>query len=203
LQPSQARLCYSGVYMATPDSTDLCARLADDLDTHFTELVMDHQQLVFGVAVRVTGDAAAAEDVAQEVFVRAYRAMRRYPEERVPELRLRPWLGRMTLNLARNSIRGRRHHANVDDLAEIETRNEEGPLQMIQRSEEQRMWARLLAALPERYRLAVALRHVDGLSYAELAETLGKPLGSVKSDVHRGIDLLRAAYDAEQRREIA
>ncbi len=65
------------------------------------------------------------------------------------------------------------------------------------------MWARLLKALPDRYRLAVALRHVDGLSYAEIAETLGKPLGSVKSDVHRGIDLLRAAYDAEQRREIA
>ena len=61
------------------------------------------------------------------------------------------------------------------------------------------MWARLLAGLPQRYRLAVALRHVDDLSYAEIAETLNKPLGSVKSDVHRGIALLRAAYDAEQR----
>ena len=61
------------------------------------------------------------------------------------------------------------------------------------------MWARLLAGLPDRYRLAVALRHVDGLSYAEIAETLGRPLGSVKSDVHRGTALLRAAYDAEQR----
>jgi RNA polymerase sigma-70 factor (ECF subfamily) len=61
------------------------------------------------------------------------------------------------------------------------------------------MWARLLAGLPARYRLAVALRHVDDLSYAEIAETLNKPLGSVKSDVHRGIALLRAAYDAEQR----
>ena len=61
------------------------------------------------------------------------------------------------------------------------------------------MWGRLLAGLPARYRLPVALRHVDELSYAEIAETLGKPLGSVKSDVHRGIALLRAAYDAEQR----
>lgn len=61
------------------------------------------------------------------------------------------------------------------------------------------MWARLLAGLPPRYRLAVALRHVDELSYAELAETLARPVGSVKSDVHRGIALLRAAYDAEQR----
>jgi RNA polymerase sigma-70 factor (ECF subfamily) len=199
MQPIAAPLCYSGVYMATPVSDDLCARLATDLDGHFTELVMEHQHLVFGVALRVVRDAAAAEDVAQEVFVRAYRAMRRYPEERVRELRLRPWLGRMTLNLARNAIRGRRQHVDVDDVAEMETRSEEGPLQLLQRSEEQRMWARLLTALPERYRLAVALRHVDGLSYAELAETLGKPLGSVKSDVHRGIDLLRAAYEAENR----
>ena len=61
------------------------------------------------------------------------------------------------------------------------------------------MWARLLGQLPERYRLAVALRYIDDLSYPELAETLGKPLGSVKSDVHRGTALLRAAYDAEQR----
>jgi RNA polymerase sigma-70 factor (ECF subfamily) len=61
------------------------------------------------------------------------------------------------------------------------------------------MWRRLLDGLPPRYRLAVALRHLDELSYAEIAETLGRPLGSVKSDVHRGIALLRAAYDAEQR----
>lgn len=189
--------------MTTPEIDDLCARLATDLDGHFTELVVDHQQLVYGVALRVVRDAAGAEDVAQEVFVRAYRAMRRYPEERVRELRLRPWLGRMTLNLARNAIRSRRLHADLDEVGEFEQRNEEGPLQLLQRTEEQRMWGRLLAALPARYRLAVALRHVDGLSYAELAETLGKPLGSVKSDVHRGIDLLRAAYDAEQRREIA
>jgi RNA polymerase sigma-70 factor (ECF subfamily) len=189
--------------MATTQTDDLCARLATDLDGHFTELVMDHQQLVFGVAVRVTGDAAAAEDVAQEVFVRAYRVMRRYPEERVRELRLRPWLGRMTLNLARNAIRDRRPTTDIEDLTDHPHSADDGPLQLLQRTEERRMWARLLAGLPERYRLAVALRHVDGLSYAELAGTLGKPLGSVKSDVHRGIDLLRAAYDAEQRREIA
>jgi RNA polymerase sigma-70 factor (ECF subfamily) len=61
------------------------------------------------------------------------------------------------------------------------------------------MWARLLGQLPDRYRLAVALRYVDDLSYPELAEALDRPLGSVKSDVHRGTALLRAAYDAEKR----
>jgi RNA polymerase sigma-70 factor (ECF subfamily) len=185
--------------MATTGTDPLCARLATDLDGHFTELVMDHQNLVFGAALRVVGDSASAEDVAQEVFVRAYRAMRRYPAERVRELRLRPWLGRMALNLALNSIRGRRREVDVAEIAESKQSTEDGPGQLIQRGEERKMWARLLAGLPDRYRLAVALRHVDGLSYDELAQTLNRPLGSVKSDVHRGVALLRAAYEAEQR----
>jgi RNA polymerase sigma-70 factor (ECF subfamily) len=181
--------------MAIAANDPLCARLADDLDEAFPELVADHQQLVFGVAVRVVG-GASAEDVAQEVFVRTYRTLKRYPAQRIQELRLRPWLARVTLNLARNSLRGRRQ---MVDLGDVEVDSAEGPHQQAQRREDQRMWGRLLSTLPDRYRLAVALRHVDDLSYAEIAEALGKPLGSVKSDVHRGIQLLRAAYDAEQR----
>ena len=198
MQPNARRLCYSGVYMATAATDPLCERLADDLDQAFPELVMDHQQLVFGVAVRVVGDFAA-DDVAQEVFVRAYRALKRYPAGRVREMRLRPWLARMTLNQARNALRGRRAHVDIAALAESRQVNDDGPAQLIQRAEDQSMWRRLLDGLPSRYRLAVALRHIDDLSYAEIAQTLGKPLGSVKSDVHRGVELLRAAYDAEQR----
>jgi RNA polymerase sigma factor (sigma-70 family) len=184
--------------MAIATTDPLCARLADDLDGAFPELVMDHQGLVFGVAARVVGDFAA-EDVAQEVFVRAYRALKKYPDQRVREMRLRPWLARMTLNQARNSIRGQKRTTDITDVADHPQSNDTGPHQRAQSREERRMWARLLGGLPQRYRLAVALRHVDDLSYAEIAETLGKPLGSVKSDVHRGIALLRAAYDAEQR----
>jgi RNA polymerase sigma-70 factor (ECF subfamily) len=195
LQPIGGRLCYSGVYMAIAANDPLCARLAENIDEAFPDLVVDHQQLVFGVAARVVGDFAA-EDVAQEAFVRVYRTLKRYPAERIRELRLRPWLARITLNLARNSIRGRREHL---DVAELEVGGEGSPHQRVQAREERRMWARLLAGLPQRYRLAVALRHVDELSYAEIAGTLNRPLGSVKSDVHRGVQLLRAAYDAEQR----
>ncbi len=184
--------------MAIATTDPLCLRLADDLDQAFPELVTDHQGLVFGVAVRVIGDSNA-DDVAQEVFVRAYRALKRYPVARVREMRLRPWLARMTLNQARNALRGRRDHVDIADVAESRQSNEPGPAQLVQRAEEQSMWRRMLDGLPARYRLTVALRHVDELSYAEIAETLGRPLGSVKSDVHRGIALLRAAYDAEQR----
>ncbi len=187
-------MCYPHVCM-----DELPARLASDLDGSFIELVRDHQDLVFGVAVRVTGDGASAEDVAQEAFVRAYRALKRYPAQRISELRPRPWLAQIALNLAKNHVRSRRLHTELDDLAERMPSADEGPVRLAERRDDRRMWARLLAGLPDRYRLAVALRHVEGLSYEELSATLARPVGSVKSDVHRGVALLRAAYDAEQR----
>ena len=180
-----------------PDA--LCERLATDVDAAFAELVVAHQDLVFGVALRVTRNEAAAQDAAQDAFVRAYRALHRYPPERVRELRLRPWLARVALNAARNATRAERNDSELDDAARDVASKEEGPLRLAERNDERRMWARLLAGLPDRYRLAVALRYIDDLSYPELAETLGRPLGSVKSDVHRGTALLRAAYDAELR----
>jgi RNA polymerase sigma-70 factor (ECF subfamily) len=178
---------------------DLPARLATDLEGCFGDFVREHQDLVFGVALRVVGERGSAEDVAQEAFVRAYRALKRYPEDRIKELHARPWLARIALNLARTHVRNRRYHDVLDGIEETAAAQAESPPQLVERRDERRMWARLLSALPDRYRLAVALRHVEGLSYEELSATLDRPLGSVKSDVHRGVTLLRAAYDAEQR----
>jgi RNA polymerase sigma factor (sigma-70 family) len=178
---------------------DLPARLAADLDGSFADLVRGYQDLVFGVALRVVSDPASAEDVAQEAFVRAYRALKRYPGERVEQLQPRAWLARIALNTARTQLRTRKRHEPLDGIAETAAAKDATPVQIAERRDERRMWARLLAGLPDRYRLPVALRHVDGLSYEELSATLDRPLGSVKSDVHRGVALLRAAYDAEQR----
>jgi RNA polymerase sigma-70 factor, ECF subfamily len=185
-----------------PD-TDLATRLAADPHAAFGDLVVAHQDLVYGVCLRVVRDPASAQDVAQDAFVNAYRALVRYPPARVAELRLRPWLARIALNLARNSLRTQRANADLDALDGTPAPASDEPLSLAQRREERSLWARLLAGLPDRYRLAVALRHVDGLSYAELAQALGRPTGTVKSDVHRGVALLRAAWEAERRRVAA
>ena len=85
----------------------LALRLAADLDRAFPVLVADHSNRLYSLALRLLGDPRDAEEVAQDALVRAYRAIAGYPEERTRELRLRPWLASITVNLARNRRRRR------------------------------------------------------------------------------------------------
>jgi len=170
------------------------ARLARDLDSAFPEFLSHHQDLVYGVALRMTKRPADAEDLAQDTFIRAFRALQRYDAERIVALRARGWLVSIVANLGRNRARRKRPAtAGLDVTPEAAAEDRSQPEQVAMRHEEARSWGSRLDALPPRYGRAVELRHVQGLSYPELAEALGKPLGTVKSDVHRGIRLLRRA----------
>ena len=176
-------------------------RLADDLDRSFPEFLAHHQDLVYGIALRSTKRPADAEELAQDAFVRAYRALSGYDAARIRELRPKGWLAAITANLARN--RARRRSLPTADLAvvaEVRADAGPGPESVVERHEAARAWRARLEALPARYRRAVELRHVSGLSYPELAEALDRPLGTVKSDVHRGVRLLREVLEQEERR---
>ena len=175
-------------------SEHLTTRLARDLDGAFEELVRDHQDTVYGVALRLVGNAHDAEDVAQDAFVRAYRALSGWPPARIHELRVRPWLARITLNLVRNRARDRRPTEPLDH--DPPARAEGGPAATLERKDATATWARLLASLPARYRAPIVLRCVEGLSYAEVGEALGRPVGTVKAQVHRGLHLLRETLDS-------
>jgi len=183
-----------------PELTD---RLARDLDGSFEELVRGHERLVFGLALRVVGGRADAEEVAQDTFERAYHALAGYPAERVVAMRLRPWLAQIALNLARNRLRRRPPPTrSLEDgdgrpLAVTAPAAAE-PAAVAERGQERELLAGLLAGLPRAYREAVVLRHVEGLPYAEVAEVLGRPVGTVKTHVHRGVRRLR---DDLKRRE--
>ena len=164
----------------------------------FGEFLAHHQDLVYGIALRSTKRPADAEDLAQEAFVRAYRALAGYPSERIRDLRPRGWLAAIVGNLGRNHARRRAETtAGLDDVAEVRADGDPGPERAAVQREAANLWRRRLDALPPRYRRAVELRHVSGLSYPELAEALGRPLGTVKSDVHRGVRLLRTALEQE------
>jgi RNA polymerase sigma-70 factor (ECF subfamily) len=83
----------------------LAGALAHDLDRAFEQLVIAYRVRIVTFAARMLHDEARAEDVAQDVFVRAYRALKNYPAQRIAELRLRSWLFAIAHNLTRNVFR--------------------------------------------------------------------------------------------------
>lgn len=177
---------------------DCPSRLADDLESSFPQFLEHHQDLVYSIALRSTRRPADAEELAQDAFVRAYRALAGYDRSRIAQLRPRGWLAAITSNLARN--RSRRGTPATTDLGAIVERVDDVaplPEQELERRETALEWRRRLDALPARYRRAVELRHVDGLSYPELALALDRPIGTVKSDVHRGVRRLRETLAQE------
>ena len=185
--------------MDTEHSDDACLtrQLAANLDGAFEALVHAHQDRLFTIAYRTGGDRHDAEELVQDCFVRAYRALATYPSARIRELRLRGWLTTILLNAGRNRARVRR--VLTTELAfEPGTEPAVDPLT---RRDERETWARLLAGLSPAQRTAVVLRHVDGLSYAEIAEVTGRPEGTAKAQVHRGLAALRSALLAAERRE--
>ena len=187
----------------------LIAALADDLDASFEALVLAHQDRVYSIALRMLGDPRDAEEAAQDALIRAYRALATYDAARIRELRLRPWLATIVLNLCRSRLSRRPAAAKSAlslDLAlpgglEPRVNETRGPAAVTDSRAAARGWADLLMTLPPAYRGAVVLRHVDGLSYPELAIALDRPEGTVKAQVHRGLALLRTAFEAAQRHE--
>lgn len=190
------------------DHDDLEERLARDLDGTFEALVRANQDRLFSIALRLTGNPHDAEETVQDAFVRAYRALGGYPPERVRGLHLRPWLARIVINLCRN--RTRRRGDRPVALAPLLGVGGEpaadpavGPEAAAGRRAGTERWATLLLGLPALYRVPLVLRHVDDLTYSEMSEALGRPEGTLKAQVHRGLALLRAAYDAAERKELS
>jgi RNA polymerase sigma-70 factor, ECF subfamily len=196
----------------TMDTDEALARkLADDLDGSFEALVLAHQDRLYTIAHRFLGNGHDAEEVTQDALVRAYRAIGGYEPDRIRRLQLRPWLATIALNLCRNRVtrsRSARGTLSLDResldggaLPEPAADPMAGPAAAFDRQEARRRWADLVVQLPPLYRAPVVLRHVDGLSYPELAIALDRPEGTVKAQVHRGLAMLRTAFEASERLE--
>lgn len=173
----------------------LTEQLAADLDEGFERLVRSRQNRLFAFALTLTQDGGEAEEIAQEAFVRAYRALEKYPAGRIRELRLDGWLHRIVLNLVRNRRRSPRPA--VLPLEDLVPDLRAGPAELFERSDGLRRLGALVAELPLSQREAVVLRCVQGFRYAEVAELLEQPLGTVKSNVHRGLEALRRRLASE------
>jgi RNA polymerase sigma-70 factor (ECF subfamily) len=151
----------------------------------FEQLVDEHQSMVFSLAWRMTGDRGLAEEVAQDVFLELDRHMERIES---PEHALN-WLRRVAVSRSADALRRRRVRG-VDLWVEIEEKHGV-PTEERQSPLETRL-KQLLSTLPEAQRAALVLRYQEDLTPEEIAATVDAPLATVKSNLHRGLKLLRA-----------
>ena len=176
---------------------DLMARVAEEDERAFTELVRRYQGRITNLVSRVLNDRECADDLAQEVFVRVFVHRRNYRRGS----KLSTWLFTIAANLAKNEIRRRvrrRNWFSLDALQELlkdsamalaDTR--EGRERTLEREQLQEAVGRAIASVPEKYRLALVFRDIEGLAYEEIALALGIPGGTVRSRINRARSMLR------------
>lgn len=143
-------------------------------------LVREHQSVVYRAACLILRDEHAAEDVAQETFLRAARAADRLP----PEGEVRPWLYRIAVNLALTRLRSRRReHQALERLASMPQSGQSGD-ELFEHRMRRVVVAEALQRLPDRLRVPVILRYYLDLPEEEIARSLGIRRGTVKSRLH-------------------
>lgn len=168
---------------------DIATVLAHDLDKGFPVLVEGMSTQVYWGLRRMSNDHQQAEDLTQETFIRAYRSLSNYDKERIEEMKVQPWVWTIALNLGRNSLRDRGRRPTYVQLPETPVEDPEPA--------DSAAWDRRLAGLNQHQRRAVVLRHVVGMSVSDIAESTGRPEGTVKADIHRGIAKLKASMEDE------
>jgi len=151
----------------------------------FETFVRNYQNMVFSVSARIVGSLADAEDITQEVFLKAY--------ERFQELRTSPtaggWLKTVSTNLSINHLN--RYRARWRFFSEQEKPIEVAAAEAPVKSDRQEMLELALRKLPDSQRVPLVLFHFQEMSYDEIAAKLGISLAKVKTDIHRGKEALR------------
>lgn len=163
----------------------------------FEELVRRYQRPIAGYVYRMLGDYDASLDVTQEVFIKVYNSLKRYS----PEYKFSTWLYRIAHNAAIDHIR-----RNSVFTQSIETESSDGAYQLQfecpspspERIRERKEWrheiAEVIKRLPPAYRELIILRHSNDLSYDEIAEVTGLPLGTVKNRLFRAREHMRELF---------
>lgn len=157
----------------------------------FELLVAKYQRKIVRLISRLVRDPAEVEDVAQEAFIKAYRALPRFRGESA----FYTWLYRIAINSAKNYLasQGRRAPTSTEaDAEEAETFGDGDLLRDINTPESVLMSKQIaqtvnaaMAGLPEELRMAISLREIEGLSYEEIAEMMDCPIGTVRSRIFR------------------
>ncbi|UCH78505.1 MAG: sigma-70 family RNA polymerase sigma factor [Candidatus Coatesbacteria bacterium] len=180
----------------SPESENgLARRAAAGEEAAFEELVGRYSRPILDYCRRLVGDATAAEDLAQEVFVKFYLALSSFDPSRA----VSPFLYRIAHNHCMDWLRKKKvptvplvWEDEDGGAREVEAPDSSlAPDALFERAEVARAIDEALASLPPTYRSALIMRHRQGLTYEEIAEALDTPLGTVKARIHRGREKLQ------------
>jgi RNA polymerase sigma-70 factor (ECF subfamily) len=185
--------------MSTADR-QLVRRLRDRDEQAFRELMVEHRDKVYNLTLRMLGNRAEAEDVAQEVFIQVFKTIDTFREES----KLSTWLYRVAVNLCKNRIKylARRQDRNKDQLDETTEAAASSavaapggppprPDRAVEGAQIEKVLQDAIATLDEDHRVLVVLRDVEDLSIEEICAITGLPDGTVKSRLHRARLALR------------
>lgn len=162
----------------------------------FEEIVIHFQHRLYQVCYRMLNNAAEAEDIAQEAFVRAYVNLESYDQKR----KFSTWLYRIATNLCIDRIRKKKPDYHLDaevpgteglDMYSQIAADQELPEEEVEKMEMQERIQYEVSRLPDKYRTIIILRYMEDLQLQEIADILEMPLGTVKTRVHRGREALR------------
>jgi RNA polymerase sigma-70 factor (ECF subfamily) len=195
--------------VALPDELEsrLIERLVARDERAFNELVRAYQRRVHALVLRMLGNPAEAEDLAQEVFVQVFKAIGTFRGES----KLSTWIYRIAINLCKNRAKYLRvrHSDEQDELGAIEERVPLGaarranvgaverPDEMMAGKQVEHIVQKAILQLEPSFRECLVLRDVEELSYEEIEEITGLPAGTVKSRIHRARAQLREAVELE------
>lgn len=179
---------------------ELVKRVQNGDSAAFDLLVRKYQHRIAALIGRYIHDWSEVQDVAQDTFIRAYRAIGNFRGD----AQFYTWLHRIAVNTAKNHLVAHNRRPPTDDIdiedaehfdAGIRLRDSDTPERELMRQQLEQTVMRAVQALPEELRVAINLREVDGLSYEEIAERMGCPIGTVRSRIFRA----REAIDRELR----
>ncbi|QOY62136.1 RNA polymerase sigma factor RpoE [Lysobacter sp. H21R4] len=175
-----------------------CVQQGDS--TAFDALVRKYQHRIVALIGRYIADWSECQDVAQDAFMRAYRALPNFRGD----AQFYTWLHRIAVNTAKNHLVAQKRRPpgadiDVDDAEQFDSairlRDNDTPERELMRQQVEQLVLRVVEGLPTELREAISLREVDGLSYEEIAEKMGCPIGTVRSRIFRA----REAIDQELR----
>src|SRR5262245_9445557 len=186
---------------------DLMAKAALDDAKAFTELVRRYQTRVVHLVSRLLNDREVSEDIAQEVFVRVHLHRKNYRTGS----KFSTWLFTIAANLAKNEMRRRKRRSNWSSLDEMQDTLKDASLQFADRKANRQedmereqlsgVVGDAIATLPDRYRIALVLRDIEGLAYEEIGLALKIPGGTVRSRINRARLMLKRKLEPWLRRD--